>query len=158
MLFGDIRLEQGSKMYSKVNVSSRELSISMEMVVFASRPYRFRNDYAMKLSMYNGNDGEGSILAAPYDTIVQKIGGCIWSHDTSVPIFDLGHKKSEPYYRPACLAIIFLPRVFKNDSQCCQQHQEDVTYYIVDKRKRDIPINCSTKCIYRFHERLRIFP
>lgn len=110
----------------------------------------------MKLSMYNGNDGEGSFSAAPYTTIIGILRGRFLSGDTSVPIFE--HKKSEPYDRPARLAIIFLPRVFKNDSQCCQQHQEDVTYYIVDKRNRDIPINCSMKCIYRFHERLRIAP
>ena len=43
----------------------------------------------MKLSMNNGTDGEGSFIAAPYTTIIQKLGRCIWGDDTSVPIFEI---------------------------------------------------------------------
>ena len=44
----------------------------------------------MKLSMYNGNDGEGSLLAAPYTIIIGILRGRFWGGDTSVPIFEIG--------------------------------------------------------------------
>ena len=44
----------------------------------------------MKLPMFNGNEEEVSFFAAPYTTIIQKIGRCILSGDTSVPIFEIG--------------------------------------------------------------------
>ena len=44
----------------------------------------------MKLSMYNGNDGEGSFIAAPYTTIIWILDGRFLSDDTGVPIFEIG--------------------------------------------------------------------